>query len=777
MCCRVLLLLAMSAMWPALSRTLAVAQGLDPLPVEDALRSQQLGQLMPFEASADGHWLAYTSQDNQRLKPVDAQNYLRNGVPPWASGTSISIVNLETGVTRRLTDSHADSWLPAWSPNGRYLAFLSTQDGDGQARLWVWDVRDGKLRRVSDARVRGNEIEWNPDSRELFVTALPEEFSPQQYIKKIIPGAGVEKRPEAETSEPTVMVYRSEERAEGGKTPPKADAANLNLAFRDLVSVELNGGKSATIVHGARIAAYELSPDGSSVAYSIPKRFEKPGSQQILFDLAMRKIGVDETWILASEVRLDYDGRSFSWSPDGSQIGFCAGGVEEKTFDCYRIGVRAKKVVNVTQYQKPESVPRKATVPLWDSEGNIYLLHNGALWRVAAANDKAVQVAAVPGREIRQIISQPSNELWVNEADKTTVVLTYDTRGKQDGFYRIDLETGKTTALLERGQCYTCANTGKQLIVIGDGNRVAYVAEDAQHDEDLWIGDSAFHTVRQLTHLNPQFEVRKLGRARLVGWLSDDGAPLQGALLLPSDYKEGVRYPLIVWVYGGSSLSRHYNHFGLAYRGPFNMQLLATRGYAILMPDAPLHLGTPMLDLAKTVLPGVNKVIAMGIADPNRLGVMGHSFGGYSVLCLMVQTRRFKAAVTVDGAADSIAAYGQMGKDGTAFGISIEEKGQGLLGDTPWRVRDRYIENSPVFYLDRVETPILIIHGSNDTAVAPFLGDEIFVDLRRLGKEVEYAKYEGEGHSPPFWSYANQVDFCNRIIQWFNKYLNKSMGG
>lgn len=107
-------------------------------------------------------------------------------------------------------------------------------------------------------------------------------------------------------------------------------------------------------------------------------------------------------------------------------------------------------------------------------------------------------------------------------------------------------------------------------------------------------------------------------------------------------------------------------------------------------------------------------------------------------------------------------------------GISGAETGQVLMGGTPWEFRDRYIENSPIFYLDRIETPLLIVHGSADITVAPFLGDELFVGLRRLGKEAEYAKYEGETHSPSDWSYANQVDLCGRIIAWFDKYLKSA---
>jgi dipeptidyl aminopeptidase/acylaminoacyl peptidase len=166
------------------------------------------------------------------------------------------------------------------------------------------------------------------------------------------------------------------------------------------------------------------------------------------------------------------------------------------------------------------------------------------------------------------------------------------------------------------------------------------------------------------------------------------------------------------------------------------MQLFATRGYAVLLPDSPQEPGTPMADLAKTVLPGVNKVIEMGIADPNKLGVMGQSNGGYSTMALIVQTKRFKAAMEADGMADLIGMYGEMDQAGSAYGTPNLEHGQNRLGGTPWEVRERYIENSPIFYLDRVETPLLILHGAEDTEVAPFLGTKFLWACGVWGKRL-----------------------------------------
>jgi dipeptidyl aminopeptidase/acylaminoacyl peptidase len=244
-------------------------------------------------------------------------------------------------------------------------------------------------------------------------------------------------------------------------------------------------------------------------------------------------------------------------------------------------------------------------------------------------------------------------------------------------------------------------------------------------------------------------------------------------VLLPAGYKSGELYPLLVYVYGGLRLSRNVNHFGLADGGPFNMQMFATRGFAVLLPDAPMHTGTAMADIAKAVLPGVNKAIEMGIADPSRIGVMGVSNGGYTTMALITQTKRFRAAIEVAGTADLIGHYGQMDAGGSSFGTSLEH-GYDAMGGSPWEYRDRYIENSPLFYLDRVETPLLIVHGSADPTVSAFLGDQVFVGLRRLGREVQFARYEGEGHSATNWRYVNQFDLATRMIQWLDLYLKIS---
>jgi dipeptidyl aminopeptidase/acylaminoacyl peptidase len=770
----ILLFSVVCALWCVATPNAAMPQDMEPLPVEDSLRIHQFGQLMPVALSRDGQWLAYTVRNNEKVRSVDAETWARTGVRDVFTGTDIYILNIETGGTRTLTDGRDDNFMPVWSPDGRYLAFLSDRDGSGQLRLWVWDRMRNDMRKVSDLRVRQlGQIQWTADSQSILVPVVPEGISIEDYVRNFTSAPESQTvNGDSKTPGSTVTVYQSSAIAEGRKDTPKSNPWNLDIFRRDLASIHVASGTDSTVVRGRRIARYLISPDGSRVAYTIPKRFEKPGSQQTLFDLVTRVLSTSQEQVVASDVRFDYDGAAFSWSHDGRHIAYHTGGVEEKTADCFVAEADGRNRHNVSTLTPRQPSPYKSTIPLWDTRGEyIYFIRSGALWRSSIDQSKAVEFARFPDRRIVKMISQSENILWTLNGGNSTIVLAHDDAGEQDGFYKVDLTTGESTKLLEKGECYTCTNLEQPFRVTSDGREVVYFSEDVQHDADLWMSDASFKNPRPLTHLNPQFQKHKMGAARLVHWLSDDGEQLQGALLLPSGYKEGKRYPLIVWVYGGRTRSDHFDHFGFEGSGPFNMQLLASRGYAVFLPDTPQRLGTPMLDLAKTVMPGVNKVIEMGIADAARLGVMGHSNGGYSTLSLIVQSARFKAALEADGKGDLLGHYGEMDASGAALGISSEEQGQGLMGGTPWQFRDRYIENSPIFYLDRIETPLLIIHGSKDTVIAPFLADEVFVGLRRLGKEVEYAKYEGEGHSPVYWNYANQMDFCDRMIKWFDRYL------
>jgi len=753
----------------------AYAQHVEPLPVEETLSTRAFAAYMHVDFSPNGEWVAYTLQDNRRKQPQGDGRYrifTRTGAYFFGVGGDIWITSTKTGLSRNVTGGQGNNWSPAWSPDGRYIAFYS--DRGGQANVWVCEMPAGKLRQVSNAIVRSlaNPIQWTPDARQVVVKLLPEGMTIEEAANSEI---GERPRNERKQDKSTVIVYGSPKVSnQGGSTesetlnqqaPPWSFTARY---LADLAAIDVRSEKTERVVRGSRIASFWLSPDGSSIAYTMPQKFEAAGSQQILFDLAVYSFSTGQACIVAPHIQLGYDGSSVSWSPDGKTLSYRTGGSLAKS-SIFIVSATGGEARDLTAAPHPNFGGFGFQPPLWDGSGqNVYFIGDNGLWKASLVEARATEVTKIPRRRIEVVTLRGGNRLWSPDGGRSTIVSVRDDETNRVGFHKIDLTTGQSSMLLEESKSYYDPPVYGRA-VSDDGQRVVYLAQDTQHGQDLWLADPEFRNLKQITQINPQLERYKMGSARLIEWHSLDGERLRGALLLPAGYREGKRYPLIVKVYGGSSLSEDLNLFGFARAPVDNLQLLATRGYAILLPDTKMRVGTPMADLMKTMLPGVNKVVEMGIADPDRLGLMGHSNGGYCTLSLITQTTRFKAAMMNAGPGNLISVYGQMRKDGTSYGVALGESF--YMGRTLWNDRLGYIENSPVLFLDRVQTPLLIIHGGEDDAVSPFLTGEIFVGLRRLGKEVMYAKYEDEGHWQGTWSYANQVDSVNRMIAWFDEHL------
>ncbi|HJT71921.1 MAG TPA: prolyl oligopeptidase family serine peptidase [Terriglobales bacterium] len=726
------------------------------LPVEDVVMSPEIAVGSSVSVSQDGKFVAYTVV---RGHSASTQTTAKD-VPWFARATDIHVINLITNNDENITRGEGCNWEPVWSPEGSLLAFLSDRDSKGKINLWIWDAETRALKKQSSLAAKHGSIEWtNAGQGLIFSGSSGPPISGGLLTETLEKPSG--------PNVPTVRLYQSLANSEENEraSPWSLDDYSAELVWSDLASAK------ARVIFQGKIGTYKLSPDGSRVAVSVATSFAKPGSQQVLFDVAVLTLDSGERRVVLSGVQLAPDGSGFSWSPDGKRL--CLR-VKNRTEDAdiYQVLDLGNSDILTLHEPADPSPGRKGTAPVWDELGrSIYFVRNGKLWHGDTVHGTACVMARIAERQIVGLVAGSSDRLWLLRRE-FVFVITHDDSGKQDGVYEVNLRTGDSRKLIEQGQCYTCVLDNDSIVASRNGQTVILVAEDAAHAPELWKADPEFRSLRQLTHVNTRLGSHTLGTARLIDWLSDDGEPLHGALLLPSNYRPGQRYPLVVYIYGGIPLSDRFDRFGLAGSGPFNMQLLATRGYAVLLPDAPQHVGTPMLDLAKTVLPGVNRAIELGIADPDRLAVMGHSYGGYSTLCLIVQTGRFKAAISIAGDSDLFGSYAEMQENASAYGVAIAEHGQGAMGGTPWERRERFIENSPFFYFDRIQTPLLIIQGSTDTAVAPFLGDQIFVALRRLGKEAAYAKYEGEGHSPAQeWSYEHQVDVSYRMIRWLDEHL------
>ena len=237
-------------------------------------------------------------------------------------------------------------------------------------------------------------------------------------------------------------------------------------------------------------------------------------------------------------------------------------------------------------------------------------------------------------------------------------------------------------------------------------------------------------------------------------------------MLLPPE--ANPPYPMIVSVYGGYRGAEVINRFGLQ-GAPHAVepQLLCGAGYAVLLPEVPLGDRDPMAGLVEPVLAAVERAVELGLADGGRVGLMGTSYGGYSVVSLIAQIERFRAALAVaPWGVNMMSIYARQ----NGGGIGWCETGQARLGGSPWENREAYIENSPFFFLDRVSTPLLVVCGTGDQPGAN-QAEETFVALRRLGKRVELRLYRDEHHGTGSWSRDALDDLYRRVLEWFDCHL------
>jgi dipeptidyl aminopeptidase/acylaminoacyl peptidase len=743
-----------------------------PLAIDDLLRAPVLASYSPAALSPDNRLLAYGAVDSSRVhRAEDPHEVIASGVAWYAIGTDIWIADLTTGAQRSITSANGNHWNMSWSPDGALLAFMADRsDGPqlGPARLWLWEAHGGELRQVSDADVREGftPMEWT-DERSVLVSLFPEELGREGYVNRISPKSPATSAVIAKGG-PQVFEY-DPSRTE---TAPVANQISTDLWLRDLAVIDVRTGAARRVTRNQRIGHYFLAPDRQRIVYSVLQAEAKAGSGQYLFDVVVHELASGKARVLATAVPLALLGIPFAWSPSSDKVTWRTGGpaVPDEIYVCSARGGASRSVA-----RNPPPTDLSSTIEagpaLWGRDSrHVYFIRDNTLWRAASDGSGAVEFSKSADHKLF-LVAPRQQRLFTPDRLDEAVLMTMSNRTKQYGFASVNLKTGALSLLFEETKRY--GGYGAEPTLSKDGARIAYVAEGPVDPANFYLLDRS-RKPRRVSDVAPGLSQRALGKSEVLEWRSLDGELQRGALIYPGDYEPGKSYPLIVKVYGGSPISDHLNLFGYASAPVENLHLYTTRGYALLLADSSLNVGTPMVDLMKSVMPGIDRAIATGVADPQRIGVTGHSYGGYSTLALIVQSPRFKAAVMRAGMGDLIAGYGQLAHDGTNYGLAWAESGQGRMGGSPWEYRERYLENSPVFYLDRVRTPLLIIHGDQDDAVPSYLADQIFTGLRRLGKTVTYARYPGEGHWEGGWSYADRADALRRQIAWFDRHLKDS---
>lgn len=343
--------------------------------------------------------------------------------------------------------------------------------------------------------------------------------------------------------------------------------------------------------------------------------------------------------------------------------------------------------------------------------------------------------------------------------------MVFNESDKQSGIAVLKSGSNKLAIVQHSADLYSYISKPKQ------ANDLFFVKENNTTSPELYIAEnSTFNKTRKLTENTPKKDDYALSSgAKLIDYVNDFGDTLQATLFLPADYVEGKSYPTITYIY--ERLTDGTNSYSQPAfpGGGFNRAVYTSNGYAVLMPDIAYKLNDPGMSAVACVVPAVKAAVATGIVDEERVGIHGHSWGGYQTSFLITQTDIFKAAVAGAPLTNMISMYSLIYWNSGTTNQSIFESSQGRLTTGYWDNWDAYTRNSPIYHIKNVNTPLVILHNDKDGAVDYTQGIEYFNGLRRLQKPVTMLTYNGENHG--LAKEVNKKDYAVRMMEFFDHYL------
>lgn len=681
----------------------------------------------------------------------------------YQPGRELWLTDLQNGHSWRAAPGVERSWRPNWSPDGTRLAFYAEQSG--VVRLWCWEVATGATRRLSDAAIFSHFFavetpRWSPDGHRLYVPLRPEGW----------------RLPVDQPAKPTVAMLAGP-RVDVLVWPPAANttagepSAPQREQDRDVGVVDVTTGALTRLLTAFPTLGIYPSPDGRWLALITSDGRPDLGRWQFTGRLLLLPTEGGTPHLLADAI--DFDGRGRhppAWSPDGRQLAYVRAGQ-----------LWLAHVANGATRQVALDVALDRHLLLWHPAGGALLARSsdGGLSLVTLDGTPPRALVLPAGRDIPAVIQRQETTWFWSPDGNSLVTCTQEIATRRGEFWRIRLDGGPPEILLAEDRAFNAAPTSPISSAFGDvsadGNLIVYAAEDETQPPEFWAADARFQQRRQVTHRNAHLAEAALGRSRLVSWTSVGGRRIQGALLLPLELQSDRCVPLVLDLYPGLNLSDGLHRWaGGMMSAVVHRQQLVSRGYAVVCADvpAPEPARPPEEALADIIGPGVQQLVEQGIADPQRVGLIGQSAGGTAVLQLLTQSGIYRAAV-VSGAVGNLASFfGQLrlSPDGSPdiYGVHNAE---GWCGGPPWEQALRYVQESPVFALHRVQTALLLICGADDTAVGMEQAGEVFVGLRRLEKEVTLLRYHGEGHEPSAYGEPNRRDVTDRVLAWLAAHL------
>jgi len=618
--------------------------------------------------SPDGKWVAYT------LTVVDTAKDKRN--------TSIRMISWDGSQDLRVTNSTEGESRPRWSPDGKWLSFLSSRQESKGSQVWILDRRGGEAQRLTELKTGISDYEWSPDGKKLLLT---------------------------------ISDFDADDTAKGKTTKPYV------------------------------INRFQFKQDVSGY------RYKKLYTHLYLFDVATKKID--------TLTRGNFDEDDASFSPDGSKIAFTsnhsADPDQNENTDIFIMDAKAGATPRqLTSWLGSDVSPHWSPDGKWiaytrsTSPAN-YLMYDQGVLAVISGDGGEPKLLSL---KLDRPVQQPR---WTKDGKSVLCIVSDD---RQDYLAAFDFATGAMQKLAEGEKSYSAIEEAP-----GHDNSWVVALTDPQTPDEIYILEDG--KPRRLTHQMDEF-LAPLKLATVTGFQSKsaDGTMVSGMLFRPADAPAGQKLPLVLYIHGGPVSQDDYG-FDLS------RQMLAGAGYAVAAVNYRGSNGRG-LQFSQAITAdwgnkevmdlhgAVDYLVKQGIADPEKLGVGGWSYGGILTDYLITADNRFKAACSGAGTGFTLSLYG-VDQYITQY--------QNEIGP-PWKSMDKYIKISyPLLKADKIKTPTLFLSGEKDFNVPTAGSEQMYQALRTLGIPTELIIYPGQFHGLTVPSY--QKDRYDRYISWYGKYL------
>ena len=761
-------------------------------------RALHLFDLLSGERTEDAGVRSFAFSEDGRFLAVHRDRRDREAEH---TGSDLLLRDLEAGTS--LSFGNVSEY--AFHEDGTYLAYLVDADGAAGNGLYAVEAPTGRIRPLATGDDRFEDLTWSEEDLQLAALRGRTEEGDAHRTNQLVVATGLDAErpsvtiydPSEDTGFPTGFVL-SEQAAtrwsddgarilvgldlqepeldeEGAEDRPNVDVWHwsdhrlqsvqmvqadadrrftyaaaytpatgrlVRLATDDMPRVDIEGRGQWAV--GRRDAPYRgiLTEDGNRADY-------------VRIDLDS-----GEETLIAEDVR-----RPMGTSPDGRWWLFA------KDDAVYSVDLNTLETTDLSASTGIDFINREFDritekpahgIAGWMEGDRVLLNSRWDLWAVPLAGGEPVAFTGSAGErdQIRFRAARLDEEAdWVGQDN--LLLSAYGEWTKKSGYFRARPGQDPEPLLFEDEMI-------RDLTKAEDADRVVFTRQTFEQFPDYWTADARLRNPERVTDANPQIAEFAWGSRVLVDYVDERGNELQATLALPAGYEEGQRYPMIIYFYEKMS-QRHHEFSRPVYDDRPHMSTYASNGYLVLMPDIVYDDGYPGSSALDDVTSAARRAIELGYADPDRIGLQGHSWGGYETSYILTQTDMFTAIVTGAPLTNLMSMNNILYKRTGNQNGPILQWSQGRMGDQPWDDFERWVSQSPVHQAPNISTPFLILHGTEDGAVDWNQGLELYTAARRLGKEVILLSYPGEPHH--LTEEANQKDFQTRMKQFFDHYL------